>query len=65
MLSQLGEPRFPTPVGIFRAASEPVYESGVVDQIDREIESRGQGSLEELIFSGEVWQVTEDGSIER
>jgi len=65
MLSQLDHPRFPTPLGILRAATEPVYEQGVVSQIDDEIEKRGQGALKDLIYSGDVWNVAEDGSVVR
>ena len=65
MLSQLGPPAFPTPIGVLRAASEPAYERGVVDQIESEVERSGQGSLQDLIYSGEVWTVSEDGSVQR
>jgi 2-oxoglutarate ferredoxin oxidoreductase subunit beta len=65
MLSQVGPPRFPTPIGVLRAASAPAYESSAVDQIEDAIESQGLGSLEDLVYSGDVWRVTEDGSVER
>jgi 2-oxoglutarate ferredoxin oxidoreductase subunit beta len=65
MLSQLGPPAFPTPLGVLRAASEPAYERAVVDQIEHEVERSGQGTLKDLIYSGEVWNVSEDGSVQR
>ncbi len=63
MMAQMVPPAFPTPVGIMRAIDEPSYDGGVVGQIEGEIESRGQGTLEELLYSGELWTVGADGSV--
>jgi len=65
MLSQLASPAFPTPIGVLRASAEPAYEKAVVDQIEHEVEKTGHGTLESLIYSGDVWKVSEDGSVER
>jgi 2-oxoglutarate ferredoxin oxidoreductase subunit beta len=65
MLGQLGPPNFPTPIGVFRAVDEPIYERDSAAQIESAIESQGQGKLEELIYSGEMWTVAADGSVER
>ena len=63
MLAQMGPPDFPTPVGVFRAVEAPRYHEGVSRQIEEQIEARGQGSLEDLIYSGELWTVGEGGQI--
>jgi 2-oxoglutarate ferredoxin oxidoreductase subunit beta len=63
LLAQMGPPDFPTPIGVFRAVEQPCYESAVVEQIEHAIESRGAGKLEELIYSGDVWQVDEQGRV--
>ena len=63
MLAQMGPPDFPTPVGVFRAVEAPRYHEGVSRQIEEQIETRGQGSLEDLIYSGELWTVGEGGKI--
>ena len=56
-LAQLGPPAFPTPIGVLRAVEEPTYEAGVVAQIEHEIETRGVGNLEQLLYGGETWTV--------
>jgi 2-oxoglutarate/2-oxoacid ferredoxin oxidoreductase subunit beta len=65
LAAQLEPPRFPTPIGVFRAVERPSYESGVLDQIKVQQDQRGVGTLEELLYSGEVWSVQDDGSILR
>jgi 2-oxoglutarate ferredoxin oxidoreductase subunit beta len=65
MLAQLQPPAFPTPVGVFRAVSRPTYEERVIGQIQSAQDKKGVGTLEELLYSGEVWKVRQDGSIER
>jgi 2-oxoglutarate ferredoxin oxidoreductase subunit beta len=63
MVAQMGPPHFPTPLGVLRSVEQPTFEAGVVGQIQHEIERRGEGSLEKLLASGDVWRVHEDGSI--
>jgi len=63
MAAQMTTPNFPTPVGVLRAVEMPTYEQGVVDQIQAQIDARGQGTLEDLIYSGELWTVGDDGKI--
>ena len=63
MLAQMGPPDFPTPIGVLRAVEAPRYDEGVTRQIEQQIEIQGQGSLEDLIYSGELWTVGEDGEI--
>ncbi|HVS16243.1 MAG TPA: 2-oxoacid:ferredoxin oxidoreductase subunit beta [Thermoanaerobaculia bacterium] len=49
---------FPVPLGVLRCVEEPVYETGVISQIRAEEERLGTGKLEDLIRSGDVWQVS-------
>ncbi len=63
MMAQMLPPEMPTPVGVMRAIDSLSYDQRVVGQIDSEVESRGQGTLEELIYSGELWNVEADGSV--
>jgi 2-oxoglutarate ferredoxin oxidoreductase subunit beta len=63
MMAQVEPPAFPTPVGVLRNVREAPYESGVVSQIEAAIEKRGHGTLEDLIYSGEVWSVDEEGHL--
>jgi 2-oxoglutarate ferredoxin oxidoreductase subunit beta len=61
--AQLVPPHFPTPIGVFRAVSRPAYETKVVEQIRHETERLGEGSLDKLLRSGDVWTVHADGTI--
>ncbi len=47
----------PTPIGVFRQVLRPTYDEGVKAQIDHIIEKSGEGDLEELLFSGNTWEV--------
>ena len=58
MLSQLDSaPDRPRPIGIFRDIKGPTYEEGVHAQIDAAVARKGEGSLESLIYSGDMWTV--------
>jgi 2-oxoglutarate ferredoxin oxidoreductase subunit beta len=48
---------FPQPVGIFRAVERSTYEDLMEGQIAASIASKGVGSLEKLINSGDTWVV--------
>jgi hypothetical protein len=48
---------------VLRAVEAPAYHNQVVEQIEREVEARGPGTLEELIYSGELWKVSESGVV--
>ena len=63
LLAQLGPPDFPTPIGIFRAVDAPPYDAEVVSQLEHAVETRGQGTLKDLIYSGDIWEVGEDGAV--
>jgi len=65
MAAHMELPSFPTPLGVLRSVELPTYEQGVVDQIEQQIDAKGQGSLEELIYSGELWTVDSEGVISR
>jgi len=63
MAAQMTAPEFPTPVGVLRSVGMPSYEVEAAAQIEQQIETRGQGTLEDLIYSGELWTVGQDGTI--
>lgn len=62
LLSRMSYPEFPEPVGVFRAVERPVYEEQVLDQIRRETQQKGEGRLEDLFRSGDIWTVDQRGS---
>ena len=65
MMAQMGPPDFPTPLGVLRAVEKPSYDHLLVQQIESERESKGEGTLEGLIRSGELWTVAADGTVTR
>jgi 2-oxoglutarate ferredoxin oxidoreductase subunit beta len=56
-LATLKRPDFPLPVGVIREVDLPCYEDMLQDQVDHAIEQRGQGSLHDLLHSGDTWVV--------
>ncbi|HEX2252514.1 MAG TPA: 2-oxoacid:ferredoxin oxidoreductase subunit beta [Thermoanaerobaculia bacterium] len=63
LAAQMAPPALPTPVGVLRAVAAPSYEEGVVAQIEAERQTRGEGTLEELLHRGDLWQVGPDGRV--
>jgi len=63
MVAQMGAPDFPTPIGVLRSVEKGTFEAGMAGQIERETARRGIGNLEQLLHSGELWTVHEDGSV--
>ncbi len=64
-LAYMLPPDFPTPIGVLRSVDMPTYDAQSVQQIESEIDKNGQGELDKLINSGELWTVKDDGSISR
>jgi len=63
MVAQMAAPDFPTPIGVLRSVEKGTFEAGMASQIERETSRRGVGKLEQLLHSGELWTVHEDGSV--
>jgi 2-oxoglutarate ferredoxin oxidoreductase subunit beta len=57
ILSSLTPPDYPIPVGILRAVESSVYEEDLIAQIDAAKEKHGEGTLEDLLYSGDTWTV--------
>jgi len=58
LLSRLGPPRFPTPVGIFHRVTGLVpLEKGVERQREEATKKKGKGDIMKLIHSGDLWTV--------
>src|SRR5947207_4741205 len=57
MLARMEQPDFPQPVGVFRAVERPSYDQMLVAQIEAAVAKSGPGSLEKLIYSGDMWTV--------
>ncbi len=57
LLEMTFDPLNPTPFGILRAVEEPTYNDMLVSQIKNVTETLGKGTLEDLFYSGDVWEV--------
>lgn len=57
LLSHHNRPDFPVPIGVFRDVRMPSYDELLSQQIDRAVEKKGAGSLRDLIYSGQQWEV--------
>jgi 2-oxoglutarate/2-oxoacid ferredoxin oxidoreductase subunit beta len=57
LLSLMRPPKFPTPIGVFRAVERPTYEQILGDQIDSAKQRQGAGDLEQLLHRGDTWIV--------
>ena len=56
-LANMEYPAFPVPVGVLRAVERPTYEDLVVQQVEEASRRHGDGSIGELLSSGECWTV--------
>jgi 2-oxoglutarate/2-oxoacid ferredoxin oxidoreductase subunit beta len=57
LLSRLGPPEFPTPIGVFLAVDRPTYEQGVEAQIADARAKLGEGDVDQLLRRGDTWNV--------
>lgn len=57
LLARCRPPEFPTPIGVLRAVSEPTFEDQTNAQRTAELAARGEGTLKELLYSGDRWDV--------
>jgi len=57
MLSRMHYPEFPEPVGVFRCVERPLFEERLEQQVQQAISQQGEGDLEQLFTSGDVWTV--------
>ncbi|MGZ4394864.1 MAG: 2-oxoacid:ferredoxin oxidoreductase subunit beta [Gaiellaceae bacterium] len=46
------------PVGVFRDVQRPVYDELMAEQLDRAVETKGEGDLETLLHSGDTWVIS-------
>lgn len=57
LLSRMGPPDFPIPVGVFRAVDKPVYSQLLMEQV-RDAQAKKEADLEALFRQGESWDVS-------
>ena len=59
-LASIAPPKFPTPVGVFRAVEKATYEDLLTAQVAHAVRERGEGDLTALLHSGDTWTVAPD-----
>ncbi len=59
LLSKLGPPDFPMPMGIFRAIEVEPYDAAVHRQIAEARETTAEKDLDDLLRQGSVWEIGE------
>ena len=52
------DPEMPNPIGIFRSVEATPFDVAMNAQIEQAIEKKGRGTLEDLIYAGETWEVS-------
>jgi 2-oxoglutarate ferredoxin oxidoreductase subunit beta len=56
-LARMEDPEFPVAVGVFRSVRRPTYEEMVEEQLGRAREKEGSPSLDDILRSGECWEI--------
>ncbi len=57
LLTQMEYPQMPVPFGVFRCIERPTYDEMLNDQVKAEIKRKGEGKLEDLLYTGSIWTV--------
>jgi CBS domain-containing protein len=57
LLSRMRHPQFPEPIGVFRAVQRPIYEEGVIAQVEEAKNKKGAGDLRQLYHNAHTWEV--------
>ena len=57
MLARMRPPEFPSALGIIRAVNRPTFDEGLLSQLEYEKENAKFKTVDELLKSGETWDV--------
>jgi 2-oxoglutarate ferredoxin oxidoreductase subunit beta len=57
MLSRMSHPEFPEPMGVYYDVKDDCYEDMLTQQIKDAIEQRGEGTIEQLLNTGDTFTV--------
>ena len=58
LLSELSNnDNFPTPIGIIYKEEKPTYEKMLYNQLEKAVEAKGKGNLDELFNDSHTWKV--------
>jgi 2-oxoglutarate ferredoxin oxidoreductase subunit beta len=57
MLAHMEPPEYPMPLGVIRRLDAPTLDGAIGEQLEEITARKGPGDLEQLIYSGDVWEV--------
>ena len=57
LLTQMKNPEFPVPIGVFRSVEKPTYDALMIDQIEGAVVRQGEGELEAILRGTDSWTV--------
>lgn len=57
LLSRIQGPEYPVAMGVLRSIEKPTYEVLVHNQVEQVKKTHGEGDLQKLLYSGDVWEV--------
>lgn len=57
LLSRMRFPEFPEPMGVMYRVKADCYEDHVEAQVQSAVKNRGRGTIEQLLYSGDTWEV--------
>ncbi len=60
ILSRMGPPHFPTPLGVFRSVQRPTYADALLAQMEEARSRRGPGDLQKLYRNTDTWIVEDE-----
>lgn len=56
LLSRMRHPEYPEPIGVFRSIEKPIYEEGIMNQVEESIRRKGAGDLKTLYHAADTWE---------
>lgn len=57
LLTQMKNPEFPVPIGVFRSVEKPTYDELMTQQIEGAVAREGEGDLKEVLQGTDSWTV--------
>lgn len=57
IIKKMNEPSFPSPFGILYRVIRPAFEDVVYDLIEKVKKQKGEGDLQKVLYSGEIWEI--------
>jgi 2-oxoglutarate ferredoxin oxidoreductase subunit beta len=56
--AKMSYPNFPVPLGVFRTEQRPTYDGAVNAQTEEVVGKLGEGTIKDLLYAGDTWEVS-------